>query len=51
MIQKGRMFVLDEDLEDVCSGKKEPEPLVIHSTAHTCFHINFTNRTASYSRW
>lgn len=41
---KGRIFVLDEDLEDVCSGKKEPEPLVIHASAHTCFHINFTNK-------
>ncbi|WP_342535960.1 multicopper oxidase domain-containing protein [Sporosarcina sp. FSL K6-3508] len=41
---KGRIYVLDEDLEDVCSGKKEPEPLVIHAAAHTCFHINFTNR-------
>ena len=41
---KGRMYVLDEDLEDVCSGKKEPEPLVIHAPAHTCFHINYTNR-------
>jgi len=41
---KGRIYVLDEDLEDVCSGKKEPEPLVIHAPAHTCFHINYTNR-------
>ncbi|CAM3096938.1 multicopper oxidase domain-containing protein [Filibacter tadaridae] len=40
----GRMFVLDEDIEDICSGKKDPEPLVIHASAHTCFHINFTNR-------
>lgn len=42
---KGRMYVLDEDLEDICSGKKEPEPLVIHAPAHTCFKINYTNRT------
>ena len=41
---KGRIYVLDEDLEAVCSGKKEPEPLVIHASAHTCFHINYTNR-------
>lgn len=41
---KARIFVLDEDLEDVCSGRREPEPLVIHSTAHTIIRINFTNR-------
>ncbi|QUW23521.1 multicopper oxidase domain-containing protein [Sporosarcina sp. Marseille-Q4063] len=41
---KGRVYVLDEDLEAVCSGEKEPEPLVIHASAHTCFHINYTNR-------
>lgn len=41
---KGRIYVLDEDIEDVCSGKKEPEPLVIHAPAHTCFRINYTNR-------
>lgn len=41
---KGRIYVLDEEIEDICSGKKEPEPLVIHAPAHTCFHINFTNR-------
>jgi manganese oxidase len=41
---KGRIFVLDEDIDDVCSGKKEPEPLVIHSPANTCIRINFTNR-------
>lgn len=41
---KGRIYVLDEDVEDVCSGKKEPEPLVIHASAHTCLKINFTNR-------
>ena len=40
----GRIFVLDEDIEDICSGKKEPEPLVIHSNANTCLQINFTNR-------
>lgn len=41
---KGRIYIIDEDIEDVCSGKKEPEPLVIHAPAHTCYHINFTNR-------
>ncbi|MCL7746117.1 multicopper oxidase domain-containing protein [Halalkalibacter alkaliphilus] len=41
---KGRIYVLDEDLEDVLSGKKEPEPLVIHAEAGTCIRINFTNR-------
>ncbi|OZM57051.1 copper oxidase [Lottiidibacillus patelloidae] len=42
--KQGRIFILDEDIEDVCSGKKEPEPLVIHMPANTCIRINFTNR-------
>ncbi|MCM3636634.1 multicopper oxidase domain-containing protein [Sporosarcina luteola] len=41
---KGRIYVLDEDLEDICAGRKEPEPLVIHTPAHTAFTINYTNR-------
>ncbi|MGM8212699.1 copper oxidase [Virgibacillus sp. W0430] len=41
---KGRIYILDEDIEDVCSGKKEPEPLVIHMPAGTCIRVNFTNR-------
>ncbi|TFE01618.1 multicopper oxidase domain-containing protein [Jeotgalibacillus salarius] len=40
---KGRIFVLDEDLEAVLSGEKEPEPLVIHTPAGTCVRIAFTN--------
>jgi manganese oxidase len=41
---KGRIFVLDEDIEDVLAGKKEPEPLVIHTPSDTCIRVNFTNR-------
>ncbi|KMM37027.1 multicopper oxidase domain-containing protein [Guptibacillus hwajinpoensis] len=41
---KGRIFVKDEDIEDICAGRKEPEPLIIHMTAGTCIRINFTNR-------
>ncbi|PLT34063.1 multicopper oxidase domain-containing protein [Bacillus sp. V5-8f] len=41
---EGRIFILDEDIEDVLSGRKEPEPLVIHVEAGTCIRINFTNR-------
>ncbi|RBW70810.1 copper oxidase [Bacillus taeanensis] len=41
---KGRIYVLDEDIEDVLAGKKEPEPLIIHTPADTCLRINFTNR-------
>ncbi|PID24502.1 multicopper oxidase domain-containing protein [Sporosarcina sp. P7] len=40
----GRIYVLDEDLDDICSGKKAPEPLVIHASSHTRYQINFTNR-------
>ena len=41
---KGRIFILDEDIDDVCAGRKEPEPLVLHQPAGTCIHVNFTNR-------
>jgi len=41
---KGRIYVLDEDLDDVCSGRKPIEPLVIHAEAGSCIRINFTNR-------
>ncbi|MCA0986775.1 multicopper oxidase domain-containing protein [Guptibacillus algicola] len=41
---KGRIYVKDEDIDDICSGKKEPEPLIIHMAAGTCIRINFTNR-------
>nr|WP_309101267.1 copper oxidase [Fredinandcohnia onubensis] len=41
---KGRIIILDEDIDDVCSGRKEPEPLVFHAPANTCLRINFTNR-------
>ena len=48
---KGRIYVLDEDLEDVCSGKKEPEPLVIIPATYLIITFKFTNQIASYSRW
>ncbi|MBM7693052.1 FtsP/CotA-like multicopper oxidase with cupredoxin domain [Peribacillus deserti] len=41
---KGRFFIKDEDIADVLSGKKEPEPLVIHTNAGRCNRINLTNR-------
>ncbi|WP_046175724.1 multicopper oxidase domain-containing protein [Domibacillus indicus] len=41
---KGRIYVLDEEVDDVLSGKKEPEPLVLHVPANTCIRLNFTNR-------
>jgi manganese oxidase len=41
---KGRIYVLDEDLDDILAGRKEPEPLVIHMNAGTCLSVNFTNR-------
>lgn len=44
---KGRFYVLDEDLDDVLSGKKEPEPLVIHAPAGSTIRINYTNRLPS----
>lgn len=41
---KGRIYVRDEDLEDVLAGRKEPEPLILHMNAGTCLSVNFTNR-------
>ncbi|WP_409305804.1 copper oxidase [Peribacillus sp. SCS-155] len=41
---KGRLYVLDKDLDDVLSGRKEPEPLVLHVPAGSCIRMNFTNR-------
>ncbi|QOR68034.1 multicopper oxidase domain-containing protein [Cytobacillus suaedae] len=41
---KARIYVFDEDIEAICSGKKEPEPLIFHAAAGTCLRINYTNR-------
>lgn len=41
---KGRIYVRDEDLDDVLSGRKEPEPFVLHVPAGTCIRLNYTNR-------
>jgi manganese oxidase len=41
---KGRIFILEEDVEDVLAGRKEPEPLVIHSQAGATIRVNLTNR-------
>ncbi|WP_246938726.1 multicopper oxidase domain-containing protein [Bacillus pinisoli] len=43
----GRIYVLDEDIEDIRSGRKSIEPLVLHAEAGTCLRINFTNRLPS----
>ncbi|WP_100372897.1 multicopper oxidase domain-containing protein [Bacillus sp. FJAT-45037] len=40
----GRIYVLDEDVDDVLKGRKEPEPLVLQMSANTSVRINFTNR-------
>lgn len=40
---EGRLFVLAEDKEDVLSGRKPPEPLVIRANAGDCVKIRFTN--------
>ncbi|MFA1818902.1 multicopper oxidase domain-containing protein [Virgibacillus oceani] len=42
---KGRMYVFDEDIDDILSGKKEPEPLIFHQNAGSSIRVNFTNRT------
>lgn len=40
---EGRFYVLKEDLDDVLSGKKEPEPLVIRANAGEAIRFKFTN--------
>lgn len=41
---EGRLFVLAEDEEDVRSGRKQPEPLVIRANAGECVRVRFTNK-------
>ncbi|TCN27819.1 multicopper oxidase domain-containing protein [Mesobacillus foraminis] len=41
---KGRIYVLDEEIDNVLSGKIEPEPLTLHIPASSCIRMNFTNR-------
>ena len=41
---KGRLYVLDCDVDDVLAGRKEPEPLTLHINADSCIRLNFTNR-------
>ncbi|KQY94658.1 copper oxidase [Paenibacillus sp. Root52] len=41
---QGRMFVLAEDEEAVCSGRKAPEPLTIRANGGDCVRLKFTNK-------
>jgi manganese oxidase len=41
---EGRFYVLAEDEEDIRSGRKEPEPLVIRANAGECIRLRFTNK-------
>ncbi|KIL52001.1 multicopper oxidase domain-containing protein [Jeotgalibacillus soli] len=41
---QARFYVFDSDLDDILSGKKEPEPLVFHVPAGSSIRINFSNR-------
>lgn len=47
MIPTGRMYVLDEDMDAVLSGRKRPEPLVIRANAGDCLSITLTNRMSN----
>ncbi|MCP8615273.1 multicopper oxidase domain-containing protein [Salirhabdus salicampi] len=40
----GRIYVLDEEIDDIKAGRKPIEPLVLHAEAGSCIRINFTNR-------
>ena len=37
---EGGCYVLEEDLDDVLSGRKEPEPIVIRANAGKPFVLN-----------
>lgn len=41
---EGRLYVLAEDEEDVRSGRKKAEPLVIRANAGECIRLKFTNK-------
>ena len=41
---KGRIYVMDEEIDDILAGRIDPEPLIIHMNAGSCIRINFTNR-------
>ncbi|MBO2946024.1 multicopper oxidase domain-containing protein [Paenibacillus sp. F411] len=41
---QARIFVLAEDEEAVCSGRKKPEPLTIRANAGDCIRLKFTNK-------
>ena len=41
---QARIFVLAEDEDDICSGRKEPEPLTIRANAGDCIRLKFTNK-------
>lgn len=40
---EGRIYVLKEDVDDILSGKKRPEPLFIHAKPYENIEIHFTN--------
>ncbi|MGE7667730.1 multicopper oxidase domain-containing protein [Ureibacillus composti] len=40
---EGRFYLLKEDLDDVLSGKKEPEPFVIRANAGELIRFKYTN--------
>lgn len=42
--RNGHMFVLAEDEEDICSGKKQPEPLFIRANAGEIIELRLTNK-------
>lgn len=41
---EGRLYVLEEDEEDIRCGKKQPEPLVIRANAGEVIRFRFTNK-------
>ncbi|WP_408957762.1 multicopper oxidase domain-containing protein [Natrinema sp. 74] len=40
---KGQVYVLEEDVADVLTGKMNPEPLIIRANVGDCVEINLTN--------
>jgi hypothetical protein len=43
--QKGKVYVLDTDVDAVTSGERGPEPLILHANVGDCIRVTLTNKT------
>jgi hypothetical protein len=45
---QGRLYVLDEDVDDVLAGRKKPEPIFMRVNAGDCINYALTNRLPNW---